>query len=60
MITGSWLRCRPRGAKIAPPNLASFRDAVKPLYARAREKYGAEVDAFIADPEVVRKALPAK
>jgi tripartite ATP-independent transporter DctP family solute receptor len=49
-----------RGAKIARPNLAPFRDAVKPVYAKAKEKYGADVDQFIADAEAVRKALPAK
>lgn len=49
-----------KGAKIARPNLTAFRDAVKPVYSKAREKYGADVDAFIADAEVVRKAIPAK
>ena len=49
-----------KGAKIARPNLGAFRDAVKPVYAKAREKYGADVDAFIADADAVRKALPAK
>ncbi len=49
-----------KGAKIARPNLAPFREAVKPVYAKAKEKYGADVDAFIADAEAVRKALPAK
>jgi tripartite ATP-independent transporter DctP family solute receptor len=49
-----------KGAKIARPNLAPFRDAAKPVYAKAKEKYGADVDQFIADAEAVRKALPAK
>jgi len=49
-----------KGAKIARPNLAPFREAVKPVYAKAKEKYGADVDAFIADADAVRKALPAK
>ncbi len=49
-----------KGAKVARPNLAPFRDAVKPAYAKAKEKYGADVDQFIADAEAVRKALPAK
>jgi len=49
-----------KGAKIARPNVAAFRDAVKPVYAKARDKYGADVDQFIADAEAVRKALPAK
>jgi hypothetical protein len=33
---------------------------VKPVTAQAREKYGADVDAILADAEAVRKALPAK
>jgi TRAP-type transport system periplasmic protein len=49
-----------KGAKVARPNLAPFRDAVKPVYAKAKEKYGADVEHFIADAEAVRKALPAK
>ena len=49
-----------KGAKVARPNLAPFRDAVKPVYAKAKEKYGADVDQFIADADAVRKALPAK
>jgi TRAP-type C4-dicarboxylate transport system substrate-binding protein len=49
-----------KGAKIARPNLAPFRDAVKPVYVKAKEKYGADVDTFLADAEAVRKALPAK
>lgn len=49
-----------KGAKIARPNLAPFRDSVKPVYVKAKEKYGADVDAFLADAEAVRKALPAK
>jgi tripartite ATP-independent transporter DctP family solute receptor len=49
-----------KGAKVARPALAPFRDAVKPAYAKAKEKYGADVDAILADAEAVRKALPAK
>lgn len=49
-----------KGAKVARPALAPFRDSVKPAYAKAKEKYGADVDAFLADAEAVRKALPAK
>lgn len=49
-----------KGAKIARPDLTPFRDAAKPVYAKAREKYGADVDQFIADAEVVRKSTPAK
>ena len=47
-----------KGAKInAKPNLAAFRAAVQPVYAKAREKYGAEVDTFLKDAEAVRKAV---
>lgn len=49
-----------KGAKIGRPNLAPFRDAVQPAYAKAKEKYGADVDAILADADVVRKALPTK
>jgi hypothetical protein len=34
-----------KGAKInAKPDVAAFRAAVQPVYAKAREKYGADVD----------------
>ncbi len=46
-----------KGAKVARPNLAPFRDAVKPVYAKAKEKYGADVDEFLADADAVRKAV---
>lgn len=49
-----------KGAKIGRPALDPFRQAVAPAYAKAREKYGADVDALLADAEVVRKAVPAK
>ena len=49
-----------KGAKVARPALAPFREAVKPVYAKAKEKYGADVDQFIADADAVRQALPAK
>lgn len=49
-----------KGAKVARPNLAPFRAAVQPVYAKAKEKFGADVDEFIADADAVRKALPAK
>jgi len=44
-----------KGAKIARPNLASFRASVQPAYAKAKEKYGADVDAVLADAAAVRK-----
>jgi tripartite ATP-independent transporter DctP family solute receptor len=47
-----------KGAKInAKPNVTAFRAAVQPVYAKAREKYGADVDAFLKDAEAVRKAV---
>lgn len=50
-----------KGAKIGRPAIDPFRVAVKPVYAKAREKYGAaDVDAFLADAEAVRKAVPSK
>ncbi len=49
-----------KGAKVARPNLAPFREATKAAYVKAREKYGADVDQFIAEAEAVRQAVPAK
>ena len=49
-----------KGARIGRPNIGPWRDAVKPVYVKAKEKYGADVDAILADAEAVRKALPAK
>jgi TRAP-type transport system periplasmic protein len=47
-----------KGAKInAKPNVAAFRTAVQPVYVKAREKYGADVDAFLKDAEGVRKIV---
>jgi tripartite ATP-independent transporter DctP family solute receptor len=47
-----------KGAKInAKPNVEAFRKAVQPVYAKARDKYGADVDAFLKDAEAVRKAV---
>ena len=49
-----------KGATIARPPVAPFRGAVQPVYAKAKEKYGAEVEAFLKDAEAVRTALPSK
>jgi tripartite ATP-independent transporter DctP family solute receptor len=47
-----------KGAKInANPNVAAFRTAVQPVYAKAREKFGADVDAFLKDAEMVRNSV---
>jgi tripartite ATP-independent transporter DctP family solute receptor len=45
-----------KGAKVARPNAEPFRASVQPAYAKAKEKYGADVDAFLADAAVVRKS----
>jgi tripartite ATP-independent transporter DctP family solute receptor len=47
-----------KGAKVnAKPDVAAFRKAVQPVYTKAREKYGADVDTFLKDAENVRKAV---
>ncbi|WP_296490455.1 TRAP transporter substrate-binding protein [Rhodoferax sp.] len=47
-----------KGAKInRTPNTAAFRKAVEPVYAKAREKYGADVDAVLAETAAVRQAV---
>jgi TRAP-type transport system periplasmic protein len=49
-----------RGARIARPQIAPFRNAVRPVYDRARETYGAaDVDALLADAEAIRRAVPS-
>ena len=49
-----------KGAKVSRPNIGPWRDVVMPVYVEAKAKYGADVDAILADAEAVRKALPAK
>lgn len=44
-----------KGAKIARPDVAPWRAAAKSAYGKAKEKYGVEVDAILADAETVRK-----
>ncbi len=47
-----------KGAKINDkPNVGAFRSAVQPVYAKAREKYGADVDEFLKDAEAVRSTV---
>lgn len=47
-----------KGAKInRKPNIEAFRKAVEPVYSMAREKYGADVDAVLAETAAVRKAV---
>ena len=45
-----------KGAKVNRPAVEPFRQAVQPVYAKAKEKYGADVDAFLVDAEAVRKS----
>ena len=49
-----------KGAKVSHPALAPWRKKCQPVYPRARAKYGADLDAILADADAVRKALPAK
>ena len=71
--TGDWIRkeivnnesrqlkeMEAKGAKVARPDLTAFRKSVEPVYLKAKEKYGADLDAALADSEAVRKAFPAK
>lgn len=71
--TGEWIRkeivnnearqlreMEAKGAKVARPDLAAFRKSVEPVYLKAKEKYGPDLDAALADSEAVRKAFPVK
>lgn len=44
-----------KGAKIGRPDVTPWRASVKDAYAKAKEKYGADVDAILADAEAIRK-----
>ena len=47
-----------KGAKInRKPNTEAFRKSVEPVYAKAREKYGADVDKVLAEVAVIRKTV---
>ena len=47
-----------KGAKInRTPNIEAFRKSVAPVYSMAREKYGADVDAVLAETAAIRKAV---
>jgi TRAP-type C4-dicarboxylate transport system substrate-binding protein len=49
-----------KGAKVARPTIGPFRDAVKPVYDKAREVFGASaVDNMLADCDAIRRANPA-
>lgn len=46
-----------KGAKVnAKPNVEAFRTAVQPVYGKAREKFGPDVDAFLKDAEMIRNS----
>ena len=46
-----------KGAKInAKPDLAAFRASVQPAYAKAQEKYGADVEVVMKEAEAIRKS----
>jgi tripartite ATP-independent transporter DctP family solute receptor len=47
-----------KGAKInRKPNIEAFRKSVEPVYVKAREKYGADVDQVLVEAAAVRKAV---
>lgn len=47
-----------KGAKInRKPNTDAFRKAVEPVYAKAREKYGADVDAVLKETAAIRASV---
>ena len=47
-----------KGAKVnRTPNIAAFRKSVEPIYGKAREKYGADVDTVLAETAAIRKAV---
>jgi tripartite ATP-independent transporter DctP family solute receptor len=49
-----------KGAKVARPSLEPFRKSVQPAYAKAKDKYGPDVDQVLAEAASIRKAMPAK
>jgi tripartite ATP-independent transporter DctP family solute receptor len=47
-----------KGAKInRSPDIAAFRQSVEPVYAKAREKYGADADTVLREAETIRKTV---
>lgn len=47
-----------KGAKVnRKPDMAAFRKAVEPVFAKAREKYGADADAVMKETEAIRQAV---
>ncbi len=47
------------GAIVNTPDLAPFRKAVDAVYEQARQKYGAEVDALVADTKRLASGVPS-
>ncbi len=43
------------GAKISQPDLTAFKNAMKPVYEKARAKYGVDVDAVLKDAALSRQ-----
>ena len=48
-----------KGAKVHRPDVGPFRKAAEHAYGKAREQYGADVDAVLADAAAIRQAVPA-
>lgn len=49
------------GAMVSVPEIGPFRDAVQPVYAKAKDVYGDEaVNKILADAAAIRDAMPAK
>ena len=47
-----------KGAKInRQPDTAAFRKAVSEVYAKAREKYGADVDTVLNETAAIRQSV---
>ncbi len=47
-----------KGAKVnRRPDVAAFRKSVEPVYGKAREKYGADVDAVLKETAAIRAAV---
>jgi TRAP-type transport system periplasmic protein len=47
-----------KGAKInRKPDVAAFRKSVEPVYAKAREKYGADVDTVLKETAAIRASV---
>ena len=45
-----------KGAKVSRPDIEAWRTVVQPVFAQSRTKYGADVDAILADAKAARGA----